>query len=348
MYIHCSLQVRNLPHVDFIEEEGMAVGVQDESLSWHLDRLDQQTLPLDLTYSPIGDGKGVDVYILDSGINYKHEDFEYRAKYAGYDPVDALDAALEGNPIPQYGADCHGHGTYVASACGGKTYGVAKKVTMYSIRVLQCNNTAPWSTLLDGLDYLSRITDERKRPVIACIPLTGSYNHVVNKAIETLSKQGIHIVSAAGNGMFDSCSRSPASSPYVTTVGGSSDGDRLYTRNGGTNYGECIDIFAPGEQVKSADYNCLNCFSLVSGTSMSTSIVSGVAAIHLSRQPLLTPDQLKQKLINDSSKGVLNFTGIPIASWANTPNKLLHIPGNDSFLLMLYVAQTTCSESYLY
>ena len=314
--------------MNFLEEEGLAEGTQDQDLKWHLDRLDQQHLPLDLIYRPIGDGEGVDVYILDSGINYDHEEFEYRAKYSGYDPVDAYESEdLEGEFVPRYGADCHGHGTHVASLCGGKTFGAAKKVTLYSVRVLQCNNAAPWSTVIDGLDHVSRITYERARPAIISLSLGGSYYRVVNDAIETLYHQGIHVVSAAGNGMGDSCLRSPASSPFTTTVGGSRVGDGLYTRGVGTNYGACVDIFAPGEQIESADYICPNCSIILSGTSMATPIVSGVAAILLSHQPLLTPYQLMQKLINDSVKDTLDFTEIPAESRKLTPNRLVHIPG---------------------
>ncbi len=319
--------------MDYIEEEGIAEGVQDESLKWHLDRLDQAGLPLDLFYNPIGEGQGVDVYILDTGINYHHEEFEYRAKYAGYDPVDAYEENLDEEEVPggtferRYGADCHGHGTHVASLSGGKTYGSAKKVTIYSVRVLQCNNAAPWSTVLDGLDYVYRITYNRGRPAIASLSLGGSYYQTVNNAMETLYGVGIPVIVAAGNGVADSCYRSPASSNFALTVAGSRDGDRMYTLGSGTNYGACVNIFAPGESILSADYRCANCSVVFSGTSMSAPIVSGVAAIHLSRQPLLTPYQLFQKMINESIKDALNFTGIPRDAWEVTPNRLIHVQG---------------------
>ncbi len=324
--------------MDYIEEEGIAEGVQDEGLKWHLDRLDQAGLPLDLLYNPIGDGQGVDVYILDSGINYHHEEFENRAKYAGYDPVDAYEENLDEEEIPggkfqrRFGEDCHGHGTHVASLSGGKTYGAAKKVTLYSIRVLECDNAAPWSTVLDGLDFFSRVTYERGRPAIASLSLGGSYYQTVNNAVEILYSQGLHVIVAAGNGVMDSCYRSPASSPFAMTVGGSRDGDGLYTRGTGTNYGACVDIFAPGEEITSAGFSCANCSVTFSGTSMATPIVSGVAAIHLSRRPFLTPYQLQQQLINESIKDALNFTGIPREAWNATPNRLLNIPGQPTGL----------------
>lgn len=319
--------------MDYIEEEGIVEGMQDAGLLWHLDRLDQRKLPLDLRYNPIGDGEGVDVYILDSGINYDHEEFENRAKYAGYDPVDEYEATVDEADLPggvfqrRYGADCHGHGTHVASLAGGKTYGSAKKITIYSIRVLQCDNAAPWSTVLDGLDFMSRISYERGRPAIASLSLGGSFYQTMNNAMEILYGQGIHVITAAGNGIRDACYQSPASSPFALTVGGSRDGDWLYTLGSGTNYGPCVDIFAPGESILSADYGCPNCSIIFSGTSMSTPIVTGLAAIHLSRQPLLTPYQLQEKLINESTKDALNYTGIPRNAWDSTPNRLVKIQG---------------------
>ena len=319
-------KVRHMPHVDYIEEEGIVEGYQDEYLDWHLDRLDQYKLPLDYFYRPIGDGAGVDVYILDSGISYQHEEFEYRAKYGGYDPVDAYEER-NANFVRRRGQDCHGHGTHVASLCGGKTYGSAKKVTLYSIRVLRCDNTAPWSTVLDGLEYCGSVIPERGRPAIVSLSLGGDYLRVVNDQIRSLHQQGIHVVTAAGNGKNDACFKSPASSDFAITVGGTSITDGLYLRGSGTNYGRCVDVFAPGETVQAADYSCNNCSIRFSGTSMSTPIVSGIAAIHLSRQPILTPNQLKQKIIDESIKDVINFTGIPPNSWTDTPNKLITMPG---------------------
>ena len=323
-------QVRHLPGVDYIEEEGYATGDQDDRvLPWHIDRIDQNYLPLDYKYSPIGDGRGTDVYILDSGINYDHQEFEYRAKYSGYDPVDEYNNRDSSVAVTrQYGRDCHGHGTHVASLCGGKTFGVAKDVNIYSVRVLDCNNAAPWSVVIDGLDHVSGVVAQRGRPAIISMSLSGSFYRTVNDVVDRLVvNESITVVTVAGNGKDDSCSRSPASSDNAITVAGSNSINGLYLS---TNYGNCVDLFAPGSRVLGANFSCNSCSKYLSGTSMSAPIVSGIAAIHLSRQPRLTPAAVKQLLIRDSVKDIIIYDQnvIPPLFWDRTKNRLAQIGGN--------------------
>ena len=229
--------------------------------------------------------------------------------------------------LARNGSDCHGHGTHVASLCGGKTYGSAKKVRLYSIRVLQCDNAAPWSTVLEGIDYVASVATQRRRPAIISMSLGGSFYRSMNNAVASVVRQGIHVITVAGNGQQDSCGQSPSSSTAAVTVAGTRNGDGLYLRGSGTNYGECVDIFAPGELIRAADHRCRNCSKYLSGTSMAGPIVSGVAAIHLSHQPLLTPAELKQKLIDESIKNVIDYTGMPNNYKQRTPNRLVYIPG---------------------
>ena len=323
MSIICkSMQVRHFPEVDYIEEEGIVTGAQDNNLPWYLDRIDQSKLPLDYLYNPIGDGSGVDVYVLDTGISYQHGEFEFRAKYGGYDAVDEYEQTV------RKGSDCHGHGTYVASLCGGSTYGAAKRVTLFSIRVLTCNNTAPLSVILNGLDYVARVVQRRHRPTIVLLSFEGSIHHTINDAIASITtNQGVLVITAAGNGRVNSCTVSPASSQHAVTVGATREGEWLYLSGTGTNYGSCVDIFAPGESILAADVQCQNCSKHSSGTSVAAALVSGVAAVYLSQQPLLTPAELKQKLIDESVKNIIDFTGIPRYYESQTPNRFLHVPG---------------------
>ena len=312
-----SLQIRRMPEVEYIEEETIARGDQS-STEWHLDQLDQLTTSLDSRFDPLTSGEGVDIYIFDSGIRYDHQEFEYRAKYSGYDPTDV---DLRTN---RQGSDCHGHGTHVASLAAGKTFGVAKKAQVYSVRVLDCTNAGPWSVVLDGLDYVAGAIQSRRRPAVVSMSLSGGYTRSVNDAVQTLYNRGIPVVVAAGNGFTDACQSSPASSSYAITVGGSSRGNGIY---GFTNYGRCVDIFAPGASIKGADHTCSTCSKTISGTSMSAPMVSGVIAILLSRQPLSSPAELRTQLVGLASKNRLNFNSIPLAYRSNTANRMLYVPG---------------------
>ena len=257
------------------------------------------------------------------GINYDHCEFDgNRAIYAGYDPVD------NNYGTNLRGRDCHGHGTHVASLACGTNYGVAKKANCYSVRVLGCSGSAPWSVVIDGLNSAaSNITSKNpRRPAIISMSLGGSYTSSVNVVSSNIVNMGIPIVVAAGNDRGNACNYSPASAPGVITVASSAQGDDVSSF---TNGGSCVNIFAPGSNLIGADYSCseCTCTRTLSGTSMATPLVSGTIALYLQEQPLLTPPQILEKLTEDCLKNVLNFNSLPFSLRDKTPNCLLHITG---------------------
>ena len=254
-------KLRSHPSVRIVEEDRQVVGATGEEsynslfsdveavegpfegVPWHLDRLDQRELPLDNQFKPVLTGKGVDVYILDTGIRYDHDEFDGRAKYVGFDPMDELNV----DSRPMQGTDCYGHGTHIASIVGGRTFGVAKEATVFSVRTLQCNNSALWSAVLSSLERVTNFIKSNQRPSVISLSFIGAYNKAVNDVIADIVTGGIPVVVAAGNiGGGDACDYSPASSPFAITVAASDSEDYLFMDYPGSAVGPCVDIIAPG------------------------------------------------------------------------------------------------------
>ena len=260
---------------------------------------------------------------------YEHEEFEGRAEYPGYDPIDSSTGSN------QQGSDCNGHGTHVASLAAGRISGSAKKARIFSVRVLDCSGSAPWSTVISGINFAVEKANETGQPSIISMSLGGFYTLSVDIATENavngneaLGMPGVPVVVAAGNSGDDACFYSPASTSVAITVGASTIQNQLPSF---TNTGPCVDIFAPGDSIYAASYLCSTCFVHLSGTSMSTPLTSGVIAIMLGIEPLLTPSEIHQLMIDNSVMNALDFSTVFVVS--NTPNRLLHIAGEGHYLI---------------
>lgn len=315
------------PAVDTIEQDtvirrtgvlthdDVAMVASADPVLWNLDRIDQRTGELDHSYDPAGDGSNVDIYIVDSGMRLTHEDLEGRAQYMGFDAVDALTGSNKKGVD-----DCNGHGTHCAGTAAGKTYGVAKKANIYNARVLECDGSGLVSGIVLMIDKIIEQNKKHGRPAVISQSLDLKDSVSLDKAVEAATDAGIVCVSAAGNQMADSCDYSPGRVRKGIAVGSTAEGDIMSII---TNTGSCTTIMAPGEKITSAWYTCDSCTNTIGGTSMATPHVTGYAAIILSHNPLLTPEEVKEKMIEDSTKDIVK---IQFGNIEETPNRLLYVP----------------------
>ena len=292
------------PQVAYVEQDQVMQAVTTETnATWGLDRIDQRALPLSGTYSYTPSGAGVTAYIIDTGIRFDHAEFGGRA-VAGIDEVTAGGSAV----------DCNGHGTHVSGTVGGTTYGVAKSVRLVAVRVLDCSGSGTTSGVIAGIDW---VTANHATPAVANMSLGGGASSSLDDAVRQSIASGVTYAIAAGNSNADACSSSPSRVTEALTVGATTSTD---ARASYSNYGTCLDIFAPGSSITSAWYTSTTATNTISGTSMATPHVTGTAALYLETNPSASPSAVADAIIAAATTGVVTGAG------TGSPNRLLYSP----------------------
>ncbi|MQM27948.1 S8 family serine peptidase [Glycomyces albidus] len=264
-----ALELAGADGVAFVEQNAVVtVADVQPNATWGIDRIDQLDLPLDGSYEYLGDGTGVHAYIVDTGINASHSEFTGRVGN-GYD-------FIQNDSTPQ---DGNGHGTHVAGTVGGTTYGVAKNVTLHGVRVLDNAGSGTTAGVVNGINWVAA---NAIKPAVANMSLGGGYSASLNNAVTQAVASGVTFAVAAGNEDQNACNVSPASAPAAITVAAS---DRTDTRAYFSNFGSCVDVFAPGVGITSAWHTSASATNTISGTSMASPHVAGAVAVYLDLNP---------------------------------------------------------------
>ncbi len=286
--------------VAYIEEDGVMEAIATQTNPpWGLDRIDQRNRPLSATYTYNWTGAGVRVYVIDTGIRTTHTQFGGRASNV----FDAFGGS---------GADCNGHGTHVSGTVGGSTYGVAKSSLLRGVRVLDCGGSGSTSGVIAGVDWvrLNHIA-----PAVANMSLGGGISSALDTAVNNLHNAGVTIAVAAGNSNANACNSSPARAVNAITTGSTTTTD---ARSSFSNFGTCLDLFAPGSGILSAWATSNTATATLNGTSMASPHVAGVAALYKQANPSASSTTIRNAIVNNATTGVVTNPG------TGSPNRLLY------------------------
>jgi subtilisin family serine protease len=289
------------PAVALVEQDSVvSLAATQSGATWGIDRVDQRNLPLSGTYTYNTTASNVTAYVIDTGIETSHPQFGGRAA-ASYD-------AVGGN-----GQDCNGHGTHVAGTIGSSTYGLAKGVRLRAVRVLDCNGSGSNSGVIAGVDW---VTSNHAANSVANMSLGGSASSALDTAVRRSISSGVTYALAAGNSNANACNSSPSRVTEAITVGATTSSD---ARASFSNYGSCLDIFAPGASITSTWTGSGT--NTISGTSMASPHVAGAAALYLGLHPGASPATVRNALVGTATAGVVGSPG------SGSPNLLLYTLG---------------------
>ena len=296
--------VRNDPRVSYVEADQVVTltTTQTPTANWGLDRIDQVNLPLNNSYSYNQTGAGVHFYGIDTGILPTHVDLAGRMGN-GFTSIN------DGNGTN----DCNGHGTHTATTAGGTTFGVAKAMTIHPVRVLNCGGSGTTAGVIAGIDW---VTQNRILPAVANMSLGGGVSAAENQAVANSVASGVVYAVSAGNNNVSACTQSPASEPSALTVAATNKQDK---RANFSNFGACVDLFAPGVNITAGWIGSNTATAVLSGTSMSSPHVAGVAGLYLEANPGHTPAQVSAAIVGNATPGKVTSPGV------GSPNRLLYM-----------------------
>ena len=314
-------QISQDPRVDFVEQDSYLEKktIQDNA-PWGLDRMDQASLPLDRKYNYGSNGSGVNVYIVDTGVRSSHSDFSGR-----------VDTGFTAIPDGKGSTDCDGHGTHVSGIVAGTIHGVAKGARIIPVRVIGCDGTGSTSDSIEGIEWITR---NHRKPAVVNLSLgIDGISSALDTAVSNSIAAGITYVIAAGNNGTDACSESPGRVPTAITVAATNNSDG---RPSYSNYGSCVDVFAPGDDIVSAAHTSDSGTLTLSGTSMAAPHVTGAVALYLQMNTGANATQVTQGIVGKAIQGKVSGPG------SGSPNRLLLVQG---VAAPAPPPQTNCAQS---